>query len=69
MNRKSMDITDLIHISTAGEIRGVRRQAIYYQVAHGKLVTFEIDGSLFVLRSQVLTMKLRAPSNSAAQND
>lgn len=69
MTRKLVDLDDLIHISTAAELRGVKRQSIYYQVANGNLQIVVIDGTMFVKRSQVNLLKLRATNNSLEDRD
>ncbi len=48
-----------IRVSTAARLREVDRQAIYYHINEGNLRTKDEDGMIFVLRDQVMKLKLK----------
>jgi hypothetical protein len=52
-----VDVSDLITQTTAARLRGVSRPAIHDLVLRGRLRSIEIDGTVFVYRSEVLAFK------------
>jgi Homing endonuclease associated repeat len=70
-----VDITDLIKQTTAARLRGVSAPAIHSLVRRGRLRAVEIDGTTYVLRSEVLAFRpsrrqqVRLMSNEEILND
>lgn len=59
---QSSDPDTWIRVSTAAQLRKVKRQAIYYHIREEHLQVKNLDGVLFVLRAEVLSLEMkRAP--------
>jgi hypothetical protein len=53
-----VDLSDLVRVATAARMKGVDRQTIQYHIDKGNLQIMEIDGVVFVKRSDVSALKL-----------
>lgn len=50
---------DWIKVSTAAELKGVKRQTIYYHIKEGNLNSFDLDGNTYVDPKEVINLKPR----------
>jgi hypothetical protein len=66
---RNFNTEDWITPNSASKLRGVTRQSIYYSITMGKLTALELDKTIFVSRSEVEKLKIRAPNKSSGDDN
>ena len=54
---------ELIRVTTAAKLKGVRRQAIYYHIEQKRLRTKVIDENIYVYRDEVEALEILKPTS------